>query len=104
MDTRKLNLRLPVDLHAEAVDLAAYMGVSLNGLCMMALRNWIAYQNRNRRPAALQGTTGEATTSVSLVRGRSSAINNFPEPAGGVNQPCPCGSGKKYKRCHGRPG
>ena len=24
------------------------------------------------------------------------------EPAG--NAPCPCGSGKKYKLCHGRPG
>ena len=22
----------------------------------------------------------------------------------GRNQPCPCGSGKKYKMCHGRPG
>ncbi|MCY3023554.1 MAG: SEC-C metal-binding domain-containing protein, partial [Planctomycetota bacterium] len=22
----------------------------------------------------------------------------------GPNEPCPCGSGKKYKRCHGRPG
>jgi preprotein translocase subunit SecA len=22
----------------------------------------------------------------------------------GRNQPCPCGSGKKYKKCHGRPG
>jgi preprotein translocase subunit SecA len=20
------------------------------------------------------------------------------------NAPCPCGSGKKYKQCHGRPG
>ena len=20
------------------------------------------------------------------------------------NDPCPCGSGKKYKNCHGRPG
>ena len=30
-----------------------------------------------------------------------------PEPARaalkvGRNDPCPCGSGKKYKRCHGR--
>jgi len=26
-----------------------------------------------------------------------------PEPAGkpGRNDPCPCGSGKKYKKCHG---
>ncbi|WP_366946159.1 SEC-C metal-binding domain-containing protein [Thermoflexus sp.] len=22
----------------------------------------------------------------------------------GRNDPCPCGSGKKYKHCHGRPG
>jgi hypothetical protein len=21
----------------------------------------------------------------------------------GVNEPCPCGSGKKYKKCHGKP-
>ncbi|MFQ5427157.1 MAG: SEC-C metal-binding domain-containing protein, partial [Gaiellales bacterium] len=25
--------------------------------------------------------------------------NNLPKV--GRNQPCPCGSGKKYKRCHG---
>ncbi len=24
-------------------------------------------------------------------------------PKTGRNDPCPCGSGKKYKRCHGRP-
>ena len=24
-------------------------------------------------------------------------------PKVGANDPCPCGSGKKYKRCHGRP-
>jgi len=23
------------------------------------------------------------------------------EPAPGRNDPCPCGSGKKYKKCHG---
>ena len=26
------------------------------------------------------------------------------EPKVGRNAPCPCGSGKKYKKCHGRPG
>jgi preprotein translocase subunit SecA len=24
-------------------------------------------------------------------------------PKVGRNEPCPCGSGKKYKRCHGAP-
>jgi preprotein translocase subunit SecA len=26
------------------------------------------------------------------------------EPKIGRNDPCPCGSGKKYKNCHGKPG
>jgi len=26
------------------------------------------------------------------------------EPKVGRNAPCPCGSGKKYKKCHGRRG
>jgi preprotein translocase subunit SecA len=25
-------------------------------------------------------------------------------PKVGRNDPCPCGSGRKYKKCHGRPG
>jgi preprotein translocase subunit SecA len=25
-----------------------------------------------------------------------------PEPKVGRNDPCPCGSGKKYKQCHGK--
>ncbi|MDQ4105436.1 MAG: SEC-C metal-binding domain-containing protein [Actinomycetota bacterium] len=33
-------------------------------------------------------------------RGRG-AGNGAGEPA--RNAPCPCGSGKKYKRCHGAP-
>ena len=39
--------------------------------------------------------TGEATD----VSGAAKA-----EPKVGRNQPCPCGSGKKYKMCHGRRG
>jgi hypothetical protein len=27
-----------------------------------------------------------------------------PEPKVGRNEPCPCGSGRKYKHCHGKPG
>ena len=26
-----------------------------------------------------------------------------PPPKVGRNDPCPCGSGKKYKKCHGSP-
>ncbi|MDO5676655.1 MAG: preprotein translocase subunit SecA [Propionibacteriaceae bacterium] len=40
--------------------------------------------------------TGQAT--------RTGAAPAQAEPKVGRNQPCPCGSGKKYKVCHGRPG
>ena len=30
---------------------------------------------------------------------RVEAVRKGPEP--GRNDPCPCGSGKKYKKCHG---
>ena len=33
-------------------------------------------------------------------RGRSSTVRRD-EPKVGRNDPCPCGSGKKYKKCHG---
>jgi preprotein translocase subunit SecA len=45
---------------------------------------------------------GETTL---LVRKRTEAVDpDRPETWGrvGRNQPCPCGSGKKYKQCHGR--
>jgi preprotein translocase subunit SecA len=49
-----------------------------------------------RRPVAV--AAGAASGAASGARG--------PEPAGknkiGRNDPCYCGSGKKYKKCHGR--
>jgi preprotein translocase subunit SecA len=46
--------------------------------------------------------TGPAEDGGTEVRGRESGTSNGAgEPA--RNAPCPCGSGKKYKRCHGAP-
>jgi uncharacterized protein YecA (UPF0149 family) len=33
---------------------------------------------------------------------KKEAVRAQPRP--GRNDPCPCGSGKKYKKCHGGPG
>lgn len=35
---------------------------------------------------------------------RIRAATTRAEPKVGRNEPCPCGSGRKYKKCHGRPG
>lgn len=50
------------------------------------------YQGAVRPPLATH-------KSVSLHNQPSSARTQLP----GRNSPCPCGSGKKYKKCHGRP-
>ncbi|MEO8388172.1 preprotein translocase subunit SecA [Polaromonas sp.] len=47
--------------------------------------------------------TGEVeTTTDSESQRRASAIPADEVPRVGRNDPCPCGSGKKYKNCHGR--
>jgi len=33
---------------------------------------------------------------------RHAPLSNFASPKVGRNDPCPCGSGKKYKKCHGK--
>ena len=39
---------------------------------------------------------------VRAVRNPVAAPNSAPAPTVGRNDPCPCGSGKKYKKCCGR--
>ncbi|MGH3825042.1 MAG: SEC-C metal-binding domain-containing protein [Pseudonocardiaceae bacterium] len=45
--------------------------------------------------------TGPAEDGGTEVRGRGQRGPGASEPS--RNAPCPCGSGKKYKRCHGAP-
>ena len=51
-------------------------------------------------PSESGGT--ETSGSAAKSRGGSATATSAKEP--GRNAPCPCGSGKKYKVCHGRPG
>ncbi|NCN86153.1 MAG: hypothetical protein GW909_14975, partial [Sphingomonadales bacterium] len=50
------------------------------------------------------GTLG--TVSTSLPPRQSGQMNNPQDPFDGSkvsrNAPCPCGSGRKYKHCHGK--
>ena len=51
-------------------------------------------QHRPRRMVLSHGEGGEEKARVTTVRRDSTKV--------GRNDPCPCGSGKKYKRCHGK--
>jgi preprotein translocase subunit SecA len=58
----------------------------------------VAHREQKAEVSGLQGERKEAqhspgSTTPSTVR-RST-------PKVGRNDPCPCGSGKKYKKCHG---
>jgi preprotein translocase subunit SecA len=49
----------------------------------------------NAAPEELLAPTAEPESA-----GQQSMVNMVPKV--GRNDPCPCGSGKKYKQCHGR--
>jgi preprotein translocase subunit SecA len=54
----------------------------------------VVQQEAPQRPTAIQ-TSGPAMAKRRTVRVKDKV---------GRNAPCPCGSGKKYKMCHGKPG
>lgn len=93
-EVRKINLRLPDEVLAIAADQADRMGVSTNAYILMAIRNFIPYQEkllqRQYVPPPDMALQGGSTEQRQV-------------PKVGANQPCPCGSGLKYKRCHGKP-
>lgn len=93
IERNKLNLRLPADLYTEAVSLAQFEGISLNAFLTLGVRNWVSYRKRN-----MGGT---------LPRPAPQAVEAPPQQAArgkvGRNDPCPCGSGRKWKVCHGKP-
>jgi preprotein translocase subunit SecA len=55
-------------------------------------RNIQKQHERELKDLQFAGTNGAATASQPVVNGG---------PKVGRNDPCPCGSGKKYKKCHG---
>jgi predicted transcriptional regulator len=107
-------LRLPEALKADADAYASQVGVSLNALCLIALRDYLDARagtapvrsglreaaSPPAAPAVPAQSAGaeEARRAMARAQERSVLV-----PRVGANQPCPCGSGEKYKRCHGRP-
>ncbi len=65
---------------------------------------------RRRRPVSRVTETKQSATNIGLAAPRAAAIDqragkSQPVKVGdkvGRNDPCPCGSGKKYKHCHGK--
>ena len=60
-----------------------------------------AMQNVSYKHADVDGLTGEEAAAIASDNGGNQPIVNE-GPKLGRNDPCWCGSGKKYKHCHGR--
>lgn len=88
-----LTIRFPDVLKDKMKACADEMGLSLNSLVLVAT------------DAYLRGRTPEKVDDVKeLLKPESSpqVATKKPEiPKVGRNDPCPCGSGKKYKKCCG---
>ena len=65
----------------------------------VALGQWSAVAALARR--MLQAEPGDAAARATLGHAEEAIARG---PVVGRNEPCPCGSGKRYKHCHGAPG
>lgn len=92
MKTTRLTLRLPEALAAEAASVASDQGISLNAFLILGTRNWVTYQKRVMGGVARPAPPTVEAPSQQVARGKV-----------GRNDPCPCGSGRKWKFCHGKP-
>ncbi len=63
----------------------------------------VAEQAEEQRQSAPQQQTRLSSASTE-DEARAAQGQSGRQQKVGRNQPCPCGSGKKYKNCHGRPG
>ena len=61
----------------------------------------LAGQTGSRAPLSYSAPAEDG--SVTTAR-KTTSTEDDPYAGVGRNAPCPCGSGKKFKMCHGRPG
>ena len=116
-------LRLPADLKSDCDAYAESLGISLNALCAVALRDYLTARQLGAGPlssfvevqpesARVEGALLEAKAKATATAARKRRVAQFNAapvapvvcgvPDGGVYAPCPCGSGKKWKWCHGQ--
>lgn len=86
------NVRVADPLRGEAAAFARSLGISLSALVAVAVRDYLDARQRQVEPPA--------STARASAPGAAPPVA-VPVAKVGRNDPCPCGSGKKYKQCHG---
>lgn len=88
----KINLRTTSELRERCQRLADREQISLNVLLVRAVENYLPFRER----IVDQEDRKRARAALSAGKAIRSEV-----PKVGANQACPCGSGQKYRRCHG---
>lgn len=96
MERKPILLRLPVGFEEALVRYAQRQGVSRNLVITWAVNDFLA--KVYGRPVSGQAEKSAPVVEAVASPGRKSG-KALPEPAGGRNALCPCGSGKKWKVC-----
>lgn len=113
MTAHKLNLRLPMHLIEAARVEAEAAHVSLNTYILQAVEahvTWTASLRAKQTartlpavPVSAQPTGQPLGTHAPEAHGApATGVPGRVVPKVGSKQPCPCGSGKPYGKCHGR--
>ncbi len=62
----------------------------------------IASGAQQKAQAQMQSSGGKSPMAAASQAGKQAQTIKRAQPKVGRNDPCPCGSGKKYKKCHGK--
>jgi preprotein translocase subunit SecA len=95
-----------VEYQREGFDMFQAMQESIKGEAVAYVFNasvQVAEHAEEQRQSAPQQQTRLSSASTEN-EARTAQGQSARQQKVGRNQPCPCGSGKKYKNCHGRPG
>lgn len=99
-----------VEYKSEGLRLFKQMDVGIHGEIIRTLENVTAEMGagENVRTVELKPSadaynpiTGEIAENLATMKSAKPALKNIDGDKVGRNDPCPCGSGKKYKKCHG---
>lgn len=97
-----VNLRLSPDLKSDAAAYAKSLGISLNALVAVAVRDYLDARSRiDQDNSRLSVASPQSPVPLSTAVAKPPPVSAAPVPKAGRNDPCPCGSGRKYKLCHG---
>ena len=98
-NTAVVSVRLPDDIISHLKQMAKHRRQSMTELLTPQFKKMVDEDIKKQRLRQMKQTLPEIPESYSIIP-EEPEISMF--KGVGRNEPCPCGSGLKYKKCHGK--